>query len=37
MKNSLRGMGVEDVRLALVGYTGSVGTSLAVDVMTSYF
>jgi hypothetical protein len=36
-KNPLYGMGVEDVRLALVGYSLSVKSSHNVDVMTSCF
>jgi hypothetical protein len=37
IKNPLRGMGVEDVRLALVGYSNGVFSSVAVDVMASCF
>ena len=35
--NPLRGMGVEDVRLALVGYANGVLSSLVIDVMASCF
>lgn len=37
IKNPLRGMGVEDVRLALVGYAYAMLSSPAVDVMFSCF